>query len=200
VQGDWLELAVADTGVGVAPRDIDRLFGKFSQLDASSTRRHGGTGLGLAICRDLCVLMGGEIVVSSAVDFGSTFTVRLPADRLSPLPAAEARIVVAPETAPRAPLRVLAAEDNHVNQLVLKAILGQAGIAPRVVANGAQAVEAWRDGGWDLVLMDVHMPVMDGVAAVHEIRRLEAAEGRARTPIIALTANAMSHQVDALLA
>jgi len=69
-----------------------------------------------------------------------------------------------------------------------------------VVANGAQAVETWRDGGWDLVLMDVHMPVMDGVAAVHEIRRLEAVEGRARTPIIALTANAMSHQVDALLA
>jgi len=200
VTGDWLELAVADTGVGVAPRDIDRLFGKFSQLDASSTRRHGGTGLGLAICRDLCVLMGGEIVVSSAVDFGSTFTVRLPADRLSPLPAAEPRIVIAPEAAPRAPLRVLAAEDNHVNQLVLKAILGQAGIAPQVVANGAQAVETWRDGGWDLVLMDVHMPVMDGVAAVHEIRRLEAVEGRARTPIIALTANAMSHQVDALLA
>jgi signal transduction histidine kinase/AmiR/NasT family two-component response regulator len=200
VEGEWLTLAVADTGVGVAPRDIDRLFGKFSQLDASSTRRHGGTGLGLAICRDLCALMGGEIAVSSAQDFGSTFTVRLPADRLSPLPAAEAKILIAPETTPRAPLRVLAAEDNHVNQLVLKAILGQAGIAPRLTANGAQAVEAWREGGWDLVLMDVHMPVMDGVAAVHEIRRLEAAEARPRTPIIALTANAMSHQVKALLA
>jgi len=200
VSGDWLEIAVSDTGVGVAPRDIDRLFGKFSQLDASSTRRHGGTGLGLAICRDLCELMGGQITVSSAIDFGSTFTIRLPAAGLSPLADAEARIVLAPEEAKRPPLRLLAAEDNTINQLVLKAILGQAGIVPRLVANGAQAVEAWREGGWDLVLMDVHMPVMDGVAAVHEIRRLELAEGRRRTPIIALTANAMSHQVKTLLA
>jgi CheY-like chemotaxis protein len=144
--------------------------------------------------------MGGEIDVSSAVDFGSTFTVRLPADRLSPLPASESDIVVEPEARPRAPLRVLAAEDNHVNQLVLKAILGQAGIIPSLVANGALAVEAWRDGAWDLVLMDVHMPVMDGVAAVQEIRRLETVEARSRTPIIALTANAMSHQVKSLLA
>ena len=200
VDGPWLEIAVSDTGLGVAPRDIDRLFGKFSQLDASSTRRHGGTGLGLAICRELCVLMGGEITVSSAVDFGSTFTVRLPAERLSPLPAAEARIVIAPEPTQRGALRVLAAEDNHVNQLVLQAILGQAEITPRLVANGAQAVDAWRDGVWDVVLMDVHMPVMDGVTATQEIRRLEAAEGRRRTPIIALTANAMSHQVSTLLA
>jgi CheY-like chemotaxis protein len=199
VEGAWLTIAVADTGVGVAPRDIDRLFGKFSQLDATSTRRHGGTGLGLAICRDLCALMGGEISVSSAIDHGSTFTVRLPADRLSPLPAARDQDRDRARGPPRAPLRVLAAEDNHVNQLVLKAILGQAGITPRLVANGAQAVEAWRDGAWDLVLMDVHMPVMDGVAAVHEIRRLEIAEARGRTPIIALTANAMSHQVKSLL-
>ncbi len=200
VDGAWLEIAVADTGVGVAPRDIDRLFGKFSQLDASSTRRHGGTGLGLAICRDLCVLMGGEIAVSSAIDFGSTFTIRLPADRLSPLPAAPAKTAHAPEAASPRQLRVLAAEDNQVNQTVLKAILGQTGITPHVVANGAQAVDAWRDGAWDVVLMDVHMPVMDGVTAMQEIRRLEVAEGRPRTPIISLTANAMSHQVKSLLA
>ena len=199
VDGETLEIAVSDTGVGVAPDDMDRLFGKFSQLDTSSTRRHGGTGLGLAICRDLCTLMGGEITVSSAIGHGSTFTVRLPADRLSPLPAVEPAAANAPKAAPRAPLRVLAAEDNHVNQLVLTAILGQAGITPRLVANGAQAVEAWREGEWDVVLMDVHMPVMDGVAAVQEIRRQEAAEARPRIPIIALTANAMSHQVKALL-
>jgi CheY-like chemotaxis protein len=95
---------------------------------------------------------------------------------------------------------VLAAEDNLVNQLVLKAILAQAGIIPTVVANGAQAVEAWLEHDWDVVLMDVHMPVMDGVAATQGIRRLEAAEDRPRTRIIALTANAMGHQVQALLA
>jgi CheY-like chemotaxis protein len=200
IDGEILEIAVADTGVGVAPDDIDRLFGKFSQLDASSTRRHGGTGLGLAICRDLCALMGGEIAVSSALAHGSTFTIRLPAARLSPLPAVATTVVSAPGAAPRTALRVLAAEDNQVNQTVLKAILGQAGITPRLAANGALAVEAWREGAWDLVLMDVHMPVMDGVAAVQEIRRQEAAEGRPRTPIIALTANAMSHQVKSLLA
>ena len=199
LNGETLEIAVSDTGVGVASGDLDRLFGKFSQLDASSTRRHGGTGLGLAICRDLCALMGGEIAVSSAVDHGSTFTIRLPADRLGPAPEVEAKTEDRPDAPSRAPLRVLAAEDNHVNQLVLKAILGQAGIDPRLVANGVQAVEAWREGGWDLVLMDVHMPVMDGVAAMREIRRQEA-EARVRTPIIALTANAMSHQVKTLLA
>jgi signal transduction histidine kinase/ActR/RegA family two-component response regulator len=201
LNGDALEIAVSDTGVGVAPNDLGRLFDKFSQLDASSTRRHGGTGLGLAICRDLCGLMGGAIAVSSTLGQGSTFTVRLPAAHLSPLPDLEADAtdeVQAPS--PRAPLRVLAAEDNPVNQQVLKAILSQAGITPELVADGAQAVTVWRGGDWDLVLMDVHMPVMDGVAATHEIRRLETVDGRSRTPIIALTANAMSHQVQALLA
>jgi len=201
VKAGVLEIAVADSGVGVAPDNLDRLFGKFSQLDASSTRRYGGTGLGLAICRELCGLMGGGIEVASALDHGSTFTVFLPADRLSAMPIAETQAPAIKPVAPsHAPPRVLAAEDNHVNQLVLRAILGQAGIEPVMVANGAQAVTAWRDGAWDLVLMDVHMPVMDGVAATQEIRRREALEGRARTPIIALTANAMSHQVRGLLA
>jgi signal transduction histidine kinase/CheY-like chemotaxis protein len=201
LNNDALEIAVSDTGAGVAPGDLDRLFGKFSQLDASSTRRHGGTGLGLAICRELCDLMGGAIDVSSALDHGSTFTVFLPAGRLSPAPVSEPPpSPTVPVVQPSTPLRVLAAEDNHVNQLVLKAILGQAGILPHLVANGVLAVEAWAEGDWDLVLMDVHMPVMDGVAATQEIRRREASQARARTPIIALTANAMSHQVTSLLA
>jgi signal transduction histidine kinase/CheY-like chemotaxis protein len=201
LNGDVLEIAVGDTGVGVAPDNLDRLFDKFSQLDASSTRRHGGTGLGLAISRELCGLMGGTISVSSALDHGSTFTVQLPAAQLSPMPEKEPAAPMADATAASSSaMRVLAAEDNHVNQLVLKAILGQAGIAPTLVADGVQAVTAWREGDWDVVLMDVHMPVMDGVAATQEIRRIEVAEGRARTSIVALTANAMSHQVRALLA
>ncbi len=201
LSGETLEIAVSDTGVGVAPDDLDRLFGKFSQLDASSTRRQGGTGLGLAICRELCGLLGGSIGVASALDHGSTFTIALPAENLAP--GSTVQVVAdtpAPEAIQRSPLRVLAAEDNHVNQLVLQAILRQAGIEPDLVVNGAQAVGAWRDGDWDIILMDVRMPVMDGVAAVQEIRRREAAEGRPRTPIIALTANAMSHQIAPLLA
>jgi signal transduction histidine kinase/ActR/RegA family two-component response regulator len=201
LNGETLEIAVSDTGVGVAPQDLDRLFGKFSQLDASTTRRHGGTGLGLAISRELCALMGGAIKVVSALDHGSTFTVSLPAARLSPAPAAEAVApAIAPSAPPASPMRVLAAEDNHVNQLVLKAILAQAGITPTLVANGAQAVEAWLASDWDVVLMDVHMPVMDGVTATQGIRNLEAAQDRPRTRIIALTANAMGHQVQSLLA
>lgn len=108
--------------------------------------------------------------------------------------------MVAPIAPTPSPLRVLAAEDNVVNQLVLQAILAQAGINPTLVANGAQAVEAWLANDWDVVLMDVHMPVMDGVTATQGIRNLEAAQDRPRTPIIALTANAMGHQVQALLA
>jgi signal transduction histidine kinase/ActR/RegA family two-component response regulator len=201
LNGEDLEIAVTDTGAGVASADLDRLFAKFSQLDTSTTRRHGGTGLGLAISRELCALMGGAITVDSALDQGSTFTIRLPAARLSPAQVAElAPPVIAPSAPSPSPLRVLAAEDNAVNQLVLKAILAQAGITPTLVANGAQAVEAWLADDWDVVLMDVHMPVMDGVTATQGIRRLEAAEGRPRTRIVALTANAMGHQVQALLA
>ena len=205
-QGEVLEIAISDTGAGVAPDDLDRLFDKFSQLDASSTRRHGGTGLGLAICRELCSLMDGAITVSSALGHGSIFTITLPSGRLDMNAAATINAAPAdPVRLERAGLRVLAAEDNSVNQLVLQAILRQVGIEPVLVADGAQAVSAWDDGPsrgetWDVVLMDVHMPVMDGVAAVREIRRREIAETRPRTSIIALTANAMSHQVAALLA
>ena len=97
-------------------------------------------------------------------------------------------------------LRVLAAEDNEVNQLVLRTLLSQAGLEATVVANGAEAVEAWAHGAWDVVLMDVQMPVMDGVDATREIRARELGQGRRRTPIIAVTANAMPHQVSEYLA
>jgi two-component system, sensor histidine kinase len=96
-------------------------------------------------------------------------------------------------------LRVLAAEDNEVNQLVITTLLGQAGITPVIVGDGAQALQAWRDQEWDVILMDVQMPVMDGLDATREIRRAEARSGRARTPVIGLTANAMTHQSAAYL-
>jgi CheY-like chemotaxis protein len=192
--GETLRLCVADTGVGIAPEALARLFQKFEQADASTTRRYGGTGLGLSICRDLAEMMGGTITAQSEVGQGSAFTVDLP------LPPAEAPVGPAHGDAAAEidadGVKVLAAEDNHVNQLVLKTLLGQSGVEPVVVANGREALDAWRREDWDVILMDVQMPVMDGPGATRTIRAAEAASGRPRTPIIALTANAMTHQLD----
>jgi len=189
-----LKIEVADSGVGIAGDRIEALFEKFVQGDASATRRHGGVGLGLTICRSLAELMGGRIEVSSVLGKGSIFTVLLPLERVEE-PAPIAPAAEAANEAEAAPIRILAAEDNEVNQLVLKTLLSQAGLEPTMVENGAEAIAAWKSGAWDLILMDIQMPVMDGVTATREIRAQEAQEGRARTPIIAVTANAMSHQV-----
>jgi len=192
--GDMLEMRVSDTGVGIPADRLDTLFQKFTQADASTTRKYGGTGLGLAICRELAEIIGGDIRAESVIGEGTTFIVRLLIPRVGDAMAFEAE-----ETAPRdwdaANLRILAAEDNSVNQLVLKTLLSQAGIDPMVVADGAEALAAWRDHDWDLILMDVQMPIMDGPTATRAIREAERAKGRARTPIVALTANAMAHQI-----
>ena len=200
-----LVLAVHDSGVGIPPDRLDQLFEKFEQADTSTTRKFGGTGLGLAICRDLVNLMGGSITVESRLGEGATFTVTLPLPRVAGRMKDETNRPAASVAglAPKAEqtlLRVLAAEDNAVNQLVLKTLLEQAGITPMIVADGEAAVRAWESQAWDLVLMDVQMPVMDGIAATHAIRAKEAALGLARTPILALTANAMTHHVAEYLA
>jgi len=196
-----LSLRVADTGIGIAPDHMAALFRKFEQADASTTRRFGGTGLGLAICQELAGMMGGAIRVESEPGRGSAFIVTLA------LPRTAAAVDAASDqrrdgafTDALAPPRILAAEDNEVNQRVLAALLHHIGADLRIVDNGQQAVEAWEAQDWDLILMDVHMPVMDGPAASHAIRRRELETGRARTPIIALTANAMSHQVESYAA
>ena len=191
-----LVLTVADTGIGIASDKLATLFQKFEQADASTTRRYGGTGLGLSICRDLAELMGGTVNADSVPGEGATFRAALPLARVSSRPAAPAPAAVQP-TAPvdgRA-IRVLAAEDNGMNQLVLKTLLNQVGVDPVMVADGRAAVLAWEKEPWDLILMDVQMPVMDGPTATGVIRAREKAEGRTRTPIVALTANAMAHQV-----
>ena len=194
-----LRLTITDTGMGIPADRLKDLFEKFEQADTSTTRRFGGTGLGLAICRELAELMGGSITAQSAEDQGSCFIVELPLARVvekaeAPAPQAPTATAEAAEAAPMG-LRVLVAEDNAVNRLVIKTLLQQAGIEPEVVCDGAEALEAWVREPWDLILMDVQMPMMDGPTATREIRRREKAEGRARTPVIALTANAMSHQV-----
>jgi CheY-like chemotaxis protein len=179
------------------------LFEKFVQADSSTTRRFGGTGLGLAICRELCLAMGGSIRVESELGVGSLFLVELPLEPVSgsgAVAALDAEPQLAPPALDISALRVLAAEDNAVNQLVLKTLLAQVGVEPVIVANGAEAVSAFEHGAFDLVLMDIQMPVMDGPSATLAIRAIEARAGAEATPIVALTANAMSHQVDSYLA
>jgi signal transduction histidine kinase/ActR/RegA family two-component response regulator len=197
--GEGVALSVADTGVGMDEATLARLFERFAQADSSTTRRYGGTGLGLAICRQLAALMGGEIAAASAPGEGSTFTLRLPLRRTGDASGTHAHQVQA-ASAPDTALRILVAEDNRTNQLVIQTLLAQAGVTPTLVGDGAEAVEAWRTGDFDLVLMDVQMPQMDGPAAVQTIRRLEAETGRRRTPILALSANAMTHQIAEYLA
>jgi CheY-like chemotaxis protein len=194
-----LVIEVRDTGMGIPAEPLARLFQKFEQADLSTTRRFGGTGLGLAICRELAQLMGGSITARSRVGEGSIFKVTLPLERQAGviLPEAGERDADAgpDDRFAQAPLRILAAEDNPVNQLVLKTLLHQAGLHPTVVDDGLMAVQAWETGDWDMILMDMQMPVMDGLTATRRIREAERANGRRRTPIIALTANVMSHQI-----
>jgi len=185
------ELTVEDTGIGFSDEAKASLFEKFGQADATTTRRFGGSGLGLPISRELANLMGGDIAVESRNGEGSTFRVTLPLPLATisvAAPAAEALADVVDQ-----PLSILVAEDNPTNQLVLRSLLGD-DFSLEVVEDGRLALEAWRNGAFDLILMDINMPIMDGVSATRAIRAEERAEGRARTPIIALTANAMDHQ------
>ncbi len=190
-------LSVRDTGIGIPEDKLSKLFGQFEQVDASTTRRFGGTGLGLSICRELCRLMGGRIVVESRFGTGSTFTVHLPLPKVAAREAAPVRgPVPGYADAANSALRVLAAEDNKTNQLVLDAMLQQIGVTPSMVENGALAVEAWRAGEFDLILMDMQMPVMDGLTAVRAIRDAEQVLSRPPTRIIAITADVMSHHLE----
>ena len=186
-----VRIEVADTGIGIAPDRIEGLFDKFVQADPSATRAYGGTGLGLAICQELCRAMGGAISVESEPGRGSTFAMELPLRQVEGC----APDLDAGALSGAFGLRVLAAEDNPVNRMVLQALLAQAGIEPTVVENGAEAVSAWESAHWDLILMDVRMPVMDGPTAAMTIRAREALSDRPRTPIVAVTANTMAHQV-----
>jgi signal transduction histidine kinase/CheY-like chemotaxis protein len=192
-RGENLVLRVADTGIGIASDKLGDVFERFVQADATMTRRHGGSGLGLTICRDLVSLMGGHIQVESVEGAGSTFTVSLPLRRAVDAPSDAPAEPPAEHDAPAGDLRILAAEDNATNQIVLKTLLGQIGIEPTLVWNGQEALDACREGNWDIILMDIQMPVMDGLTAVRAIRKAEQQLGLRRTPVIAVTANAMPH-------
>jgi signal transduction histidine kinase len=187
-------IEVRDTGVGIAADQLDEIFEPFTQADTSATRSFGGAGLGLSICRELAALMGGGMQVASELGAGSTFTFE------APLPSVEGPVRVEPPAASSTsleerPLRVLAAEDNPTNAMILTALLAPAHVQLLIVDDGAAAVEVFAAGGYDIVLMDIQMPRLNGVDATRAIRRQEAELGLARTPIVAVSANVMHHQL-----
>ena len=191
--GEWIRLTVADTGIGFDEDVRRRLFRRFEQADASIRRRFGGTGLGLAISRSLVELMGGRIEVTSTPGQGSAFSVMAPLDRLegeAALEAAQEEHVV-----DIAGARVLLAEDHPTNQKVVQLILEAVGVRPVIVDNGALALERLKSEPFDVVLMDMQMPELDGLSATAQLRAHERANGVRRTPVIMLTANALDDHV-----
>ena len=187
---DWIEFRITDTGIGIPQDKLDRLFLSFSQVDASHSRKFGGTGLGLAISRQLVELMGGEINVESEEGKGSTFrfTLRLAAAECAASP--EAPNATDMDAGTSRSLTVLLADDNEVNRKIGLHVLRRLGHVADAVTTGRQALQAIEDKVYDLILMDVQMPEMDGIQATEAIRALD--DDRANTPIIALTAHAMT--------
>ncbi len=178
-------IEVIDTGVGFDPDQAERLFLKFEQADASFTRRFGGVGLGLAICRQMVELMGGGIHASGRPGRGASFTVELPLR-----PVDSRRDAAGQDDGDMASgLKVLVAEDNPINRKVAELMLAAMGAEAECVENGKLAVEAARASGYDIALMDLQMPVMDGLEAIRTIRGEEASSGRPRLPIVVVSAN-----------
>ena len=192
---DEVRFSVRDTGIGFDEEVRQRLFRRFEQADDSIRRRFGGTGLGLAISRSLVELMGGVVDVTSTPGAGSVFTVTVPLETVEgeAVEAAEDPF----EAVDIAGARVLLAEDHPTNQQVVQLVLGAVGIQPVVVENGFQALDALRAASFDVVLMDMQMPELDGLSATAQLRAWEAAEDRPRTPVIMLTANALDEHVRA---
>jgi signal transduction histidine kinase/ActR/RegA family two-component response regulator len=193
-QGQVLQCQVQDTGIGIPPDKVDRLFEKFSQIDSSITRRYGGTGLGLVICKRLVEGMGGQIRAASKQREGSTFTFVIP---LVPADEPGKQAKAAQKALKATNLKILLVEDNAVNQMLALGMLQKLGLNADLATDGAEAVERVRDTSYDLILMDMQMPRMDGLTATRAIRSMPDI----RQPrIVALTANAMESDRDACLA
>ena len=194
-----LRIAVADSGIGISDADKNKLFIRFSQVDASDTRKYGGSGLGLVITKQIVELMGGSISVQSKEGLGSTFIVEVPLKIIKPAEISEeAKAAAEAENEPavfslagHTRARILVAEDEPVNQQVIGKLLGMAGYSYDIAENGEKAVELFKQKEYKAALFDVQMPVMDGLAATQEIRDIEFKEKRKRLPIIAVTARAM---------
>ncbi|HEY3811763.1 MAG TPA: MHYT domain-containing protein [Caulobacteraceae bacterium] len=191
--GRWL-CTVSDTGIGFPAEVKARIFGRFEQADGSVTRRYGGSGLGLAISRQLAEWMNARLDCDSTPGVGSVFSLSIPlATCAAPVSQDDER----PAADTSGALRVLLADDHPTNRKVVALMLGQVDVDLVQVENGEQAVAAFRDGGFDVVLMDMQMPVMDGLSATRAIRDHERAQGLTATPVIMLTANALPEHLEA---
>jgi signal transduction histidine kinase/ligand-binding sensor domain-containing protein/AmiR/NasT family two-component response regulator len=190
-----LHCAVSDTGIGLTPAQQAIIFDVFRQADSSTSRRHGGTGLGLAISRKLVISMGGSLGVESEHGRGSTFSFGIAAPKTL---APEVQLAPSAEM-PARPIRILVAEDNKVNQYLLLALLRKRGHSPVIANNGVEALAAYAREPFDLILMDIQMPEMDGIEAVERIRVMEAGTGQ-RIPVIAVTARAMAGDRENIIA
>jgi signal transduction histidine kinase/ActR/RegA family two-component response regulator len=187
-----VRFSVRDTGIGIAPDKIDSIFSAFTQIDGSSTRRHGGSGLGLAIVRELATLMRGDVQVESEVDRGSHFWVDLPLKE-APNDVSEASGLAPTDADDDAgSVSVLLVEDDVVNQMVVEEMLKMLGCEVDVVSDGELARRAAAAQTYDIVFMDCHMPVMDGYEATRSIRAAEQGAGSRRMPIVALTADSLA--------
>jgi CheY-like chemotaxis protein len=195
-----LSFSIHDNGIGMSDEAQAKLFLSFTQADTTMTRKYGGTGLGLAICRKLVELVGGTIEVTSTLGKGSSFTFTLQFSKQKarltshqappPTPARSHYTETAPPSIERLDgTRILLAEDGKTNQMIGIQVLRKLGFTADVAANGVEAVEAWRSNKYEIILMDCHMPQMDGYEATRRIRELEAEQNLRPTQIIAMTAN-----------
>jgi CheY-like chemotaxis protein len=187
-----LSLEVEDTGIGISPEALPRLFTPFFQADQSNRRRFGGSGLGLVISKRLTEAMGAELYVESEPGRGSTFLFKLPLEPLSHSPGALLSEMAASHLPAPLKGKVLLVEDNPVNRTLAVAMLNRLGIEPTEAENGLAALQAMDGTSFDMVLMDCQMPVMDGFEATRAIRAREHGQLVTRTPIVAITANALS--------
>jgi len=184
-----LAFAVSDTGIGMTPEVVARLFTPFTQADTSTTRNFGGTGLGLSICRRLATLMGGAVVAASEMGAGSVFTVTLPLVPVDPAAAPSQEQAAATDTEKFGRARVLVAEDLAMNRWLIRRQLERLGLVVEAVENGQVAATALSEQRYDLLITDFHMPAMDGIALAQHVRAQEARDGGQRLPIIGLTAD-----------
>jgi CheY-like chemotaxis protein len=193
---DRIVLEVRDTGVGMEAAELSQVLEAFTQGRVGSLPRNGGSGLGLAIVRQLAQLMQGEVTLSSAPGQGLTarVDVAMPVARGAVAPADKRNLPKVP------PLRILAAEDNATNRIILGSLLDALGLQARIVASGDEAVALWRAETFDVLLFDIAMPGRDGMATLATLIEEGALRGRPVPPAVAVTANAMLHQVEAYLA
>ncbi|PWU05889.1 MAG: hybrid sensor histidine kinase/response regulator [Terriglobia bacterium] len=191
-----VSFSVSDTGIGIAADKLETIFEDFTQVDSSTTRQYGGTGLGLGISRRLVELMGGRLTVTSELGKGTTFAFTLMLEVARDQDAAPKQLTAPGASVTGTPLKILAAEDSEDNRVLLDAYLRGTPHSVTFARNGDEAVELFNSGGFDLILMDVQMPVKDGLAAAGEIRAIERERSSSRVPIIALTANARAEDME----